>query len=88
MMIGMTVEKITISIPKETLKEARGAIRRGRAKSLSAYVTRAVERQVKDDDLLAMLDQMLAETGGPPTPAEKAYADRVLGHKPRRRKRR
>ena len=84
MMIGMTVEKITVSIPHETLKKARGAIRRGRATSLSAYISRALEREEKDNDLLALLDEMLDQTGGPLTPAEERAADRVLGIKPRR----
>ena len=84
----MTVEKITISIPSETLARARGAIRRGRASSMSAYVSSAVERQVKDDDLVAMLDEMLAETGGPPTPAEESHVARVLGLKVSAKRRR
>jgi hypothetical protein len=82
----MTVEKITISIPRETLAQARGAIRNGRARSISAYIASAVQQKVKDDNLLAMLDEMLAETGGPPTQAEERAAERVLGIKPRRRR--
>ena len=87
-MIGMTVEKITISIPQETLARARGAIRRGRATSMSAYIASAVQEKVKDDDLLALLDEMLAETGGPPTAAEEREAARVLGLSSRRARKR
>ena len=83
----MTIEKVTVSIPKETLAQARGAIRRGRARSLSAYFASAVQQKVKDDDLVAMLDEMLESTGGPLTPAEDREAERVLGlAAPRRRK--
>lgn len=84
----MTVEKITISIPKETLAQARGAIRHGKARSLSAYFASAVQQKVKDDDLVAMLDDMLKATGGPLTPAENREAERVLGITARPRRKR
>ena len=89
MMVGMTVAKITISIETRVLKGARGAIRRGRAKSLSAYISKAVEEKVADDDLMTMLDEMLEETGGPPTPEEEREAERALGipHSSKRPKR-
>lgn len=75
----MTLEKITISLPKEALAKARGAIRRGKAKSISAYIASAVKEKTEDDDLLSMLDEMLEKTGGPPTRAELRAADRALG---------
>ena len=84
----MTVEKITISLPKDALVKARGAIRKGRARSISAYIASAVRQKADDDDLLQMLDEILQRTGGPPTRAELRDADRVLGirSKPRRRR--
>jgi Arc/MetJ-type ribon-helix-helix transcriptional regulator len=89
MVNGMTVEKITISLPKETVAKARGAIRRGRAKSMSAYIAKAVQQQTDDDDLLAMLDEILEKSGGPMTPTEIRHADRVLAApKPSRRRKR
>jgi Arc/MetJ-type ribon-helix-helix transcriptional regulator len=75
----MTVEKITVSIPRETLARARVAIRRGKARSISAYVAQALEERVKDDQLVEMLDEMLQKTGGPMTREEEREADRVLG---------
>jgi Arc/MetJ-type ribon-helix-helix transcriptional regulator len=83
-MFGMTVEKITVSIPRETLAKARGAIRRGRAPSISAYVTQALEERAKDDELIEMLDEILKKTGGPMTRAERHEADQVLGVRPSR----
>jgi hypothetical protein len=85
MVVGMTVRKITISVPAETLAKAQGAIRRGRARSVSAYFVKAAEEKLGKDDLLALLDEMLEETGGPLTPVESRHADRALGIKPRRR---
>lgn len=60
-----TTEKIAISSPKELASRARQAVRRGNAPSVSAYVSRALEQQEKLDDLNALLEEMLEETGGP-----------------------
>ena len=45
---------------------------------MSAYVTAAVEERVKLDELAQMLDDMLAETGGPLSAAERRAADEAL----------
>jgi antitoxin ParD1/3/4 len=85
---GMTAtEKIAISLPATLAERARRAVRRGRAASLSAYVAAALEEKAKLDDLAALLDEMLAETGGPLTAAERRAADRTLGVTPPRRRR-
>jgi Arc/MetJ-type ribon-helix-helix transcriptional regulator len=74
-----TSAKIAISLPAPLAERARRAVRKGRAASVSAYVAAALEEKVKLDDLAALLDEMLAETGGPLTPAERRQADRELG---------
>jgi len=79
MTIGMTVSKIAVSVPDAVVKRVRRAVARGRAPSVSAYVTAALEHQAQLDELEEMLEGMLELTGGPPTPAEKREADRVLG---------
>jgi hypothetical protein len=71
--------KIAISLPKRVADRARRAVRGGRAASLSAYVADALEEKVKLDDLSALLEEMLAESGGPLTKAEQRAADRALG---------
>jgi Arc/MetJ-type ribon-helix-helix transcriptional regulator len=87
---GMTTtQKIAISLPKHVAEGARRAVRSGRAKSVSAYVADALEEKVKLDDLSQLLDEMLAESGGPLTAAERRAADRALGvaqRAPRRRR--
>ncbi|HEV7555626.1 MAG TPA: hypothetical protein VGO00_09245 [Kofleriaceae bacterium] len=45
---------------------------------MSAYIAEAVEQYGKQEDLAAVLDDMLAETGGSLTDAERRAADRVL----------
>ena len=79
MMFGMTREKIAVSLPAELVRAAKDAVKHGRAASVSGYVEAALAAHLaRDDD--AWIDEMLAETGGPMTDEERAWADRVLGH--------
>jgi len=87
----MTKAKIAVTLPPALVTRAQNAVREGRAPSISAYVTAALEEKAKLDDLEAMLDKMLAQTGGPLTDRECAAADAALGvaaerkHKRRRK---
>lgn len=88
MMIGMTPpkQKIAVSLPGHLVTAAKAAVKRGRAANVSAYVAEALDEKVMLDDLQALLDEMLAETGGPLTQAERRWADRALqGSKKSRR---
>jgi Arc/MetJ-type ribon-helix-helix transcriptional regulator len=78
-----TYEKIAVSLPSKAAESARRAVRQGRAPSVSAYVAAAIEDKSKLDDLATLLDEMLAETGGPLTAAEQRAADRALGGRSR-----
>jgi hypothetical protein len=71
-----------VSLPKGLADRARRAVRQGRAASVSAYVAAAIEEKTKLDELAALLDEMLAESGGPLTAAERRTADRALGVTP------
>lgn len=85
---GMTTtEKIAISLPAALAERARKAVRKGRAASMSAYVASALEEKARLDDLASLLDEMLAESGGPLTRAERRAADRALGTRAGRAKR-
>ena len=79
MINSMTTSKIAVSLPSELVEQARRAVAEGRAPSVSAYVARALEEQTKLDDLTSLLEEMLAETGGPLTAAERSSADEALG---------
>jgi hypothetical protein len=74
----MTALKIAVSVPRETIQRAKQAVRRGRAASLSAYVTAALEQKATLDELDDLLNQMLDETGGPMTEAETQKVDRLV----------
>jgi Arc/MetJ-type ribon-helix-helix transcriptional regulator len=80
-----TTEKIAVSLPKNLAERARRAVRQGRAASVSAYVASALEEKAKLDELSALLDEMLAESGGPLSAAERREADQALGLSPRSR---
>ena len=78
-MLGMTKSKVAVTLPPESVADARRAVKEGRAKSVSAYVAAALKEKAKLDDLGELLDEMLEETGGPMTARERREADRLLG---------
>ncbi len=75
----MTKAKIAVTLPPALVSRAQDAVREGRTPSISAYVTAALEEKAKLDDLKAMLDEMLAETGGPLTERERTAAAAAFG---------
>jgi len=79
-------EKIAVSVPRHLVAKARLAVKQGRSPSVSAFIARAVEQKVMRDELGAMLDEWLVETGGPPTPAERRRAREKLGLTRKRRR--
>ncbi len=81
------MQKIAVSLPRPLLSSARRAVREGRASNVSAYVASALEEKTKLDELAVLLDEMLAETGGPLTAAERRRADTALGIQEPRKKR-
>jgi Arc/MetJ-type ribon-helix-helix transcriptional regulator len=85
---GMTKAKIAVTLPPALVTRAQDAVREGRAPSISAYVAAALEEKAKLDDLKAMLDEMLAETGGPLTDRECVAADAALGIAPEKKHKR
>ena len=72
-----TYTKLAVSMPSRVAEGARRAVRKGRAASLSAYVAEAVEEKLAQDDLASLLAEMLEETGGPMTAAERREAQVV-----------
>lgn len=85
---GMTATyKIAVSLPKLVADRARRAVRGGGAASMSAYVADALEEKLKMDDLSTLLGEMLEESGGPLTDAERRAADRALGLYPKAKRR-
>ena len=73
----MTTAKVALSIPEEVLDEARKEVAAGRSKSLSAFVSEALDEKLRRAELAAILDAMDAEHGKPGKAAQ-AWARRVL----------
>ncbi len=74
---SMTAAKIAITIPVDTLDSAKKEVDAGRAKSLSAFVSEAVDEKLRRHELSEILDAMDAERGKPGKTA-RAWAKRVL----------
>jgi Arc/MetJ-type ribon-helix-helix transcriptional regulator len=79
------VAKLTISLPQEQAKQAREAVARGEAASVSNYISAALTAvapalgdEQADDTLADLVRDMIAEHGRP-SPEAYAWADEVLG---------
>jgi hypothetical protein len=73
----MNSAKVALSMPAEVLRLAKKEVAAGHAKSLSSFVTEAVDEKLRRDELSAILDALDAEHGKP-TKAATAWAKRVL----------
>jgi Arc/MetJ-type ribon-helix-helix transcriptional regulator len=74
---AVKLQKIAVSVPRRIAERARRPVREGRAASVSAYVADALEEKAKLDELAALLDEMLAASGGRLTAAERRPAKPV-----------
>ena len=73
----MNSAKVALSIPAEVLRLAKREVAAGRAKSLSSFVSEAVDEKLHRDELSAILDALDAEHGKP-NKAAMVWARRVL----------
>jgi hypothetical protein len=76
MIRSMSLERITITIPTETLEAVRNAAERD-GLSVSAWLSRAAERAAKIEAGLAAAEEVLAELG-PPTPEDQTWVDAFM----------
>ncbi len=79
----MTAAKIAITLPPEQLARARRAVRSGRAESVSAFITRALVEQDREESLRTLVQDLVA-AHGEPTREDEEWARRVLRHERRR----
>jgi Arc/MetJ-type ribon-helix-helix transcriptional regulator len=88
MVIGMATVKVTITLEESQLEQIRALVEDGAARSVSGFVQHAVATGLDDAGVWAqLLDEALEETGGPLTKKEIAWAEDVIGVKPRKRRR-
>lgn len=74
----MRKARVTVTVRKAVLAKAERQVKRGRAKSVSAWVDSAMEEKARREDLAALLAEMKAENG-PASATEEAWARDVLG---------
>jgi len=74
----MQKARLTVTVRRQTLAKAQRQVKRGRAKSVSAWVDSAMEEKARREDLAALLAEMRAENG-PATAEEEQWARDVLG---------
>lgn len=79
------VAKITISLPVEQVEQARAAVVRGQATSVSNYISTALDavpppifEDDADGDSLAKLLADMKEEFGEPSPEAYVWADEVM----------
>ena len=70
--------RVTVTVRREVLAQAEQLVKRGAARSVSAWVDAAMEEKASRDDLTALLAEMKLERG-PTTAKDRAWARAVLG---------
>jgi Arc/MetJ-type ribon-helix-helix transcriptional regulator len=74
----MHTKRLTVTVRRQVLAKAEKQVKRGRAKSVSAWVDAAMEEKARREDLASLLAEMKAENG-PATREEEEWARGVLG---------
>jgi len=85
----MASKKITITLPDRQLEEIRKRVAVQESPTISGFIQQAVQKSLENSAaFLAMIDEGLSATGGPPKPRERAWARmlsaRRRGAKPRK----
>ena len=73
--VGVT--KIAVSLPDEQVAAIKRAVASGRARTVSSFISEAVERAQKEDSLAAVLADLDRELGEPSEQAQ-AWAQAEL----------
>jgi hypothetical protein len=70
--------RVTVTVKRDILKQVERQVKRGKAKSVSAWIDSAMDEKARREDLAALLAEMKAEHG-PATAEDEAWARDVLG---------
>lgn len=74
----MQKARVTVTVRREVLAKAERQVKRGNARSVSAWVDAAMEEKARREDLATLLSEMHADNGAP-SAEEQAWARAVLG---------
>ncbi|MGA8596941.1 MAG: ribbon-helix-helix domain-containing protein [Bryobacteraceae bacterium] len=82
----MATTKITITLQDDQIEEIRALVAAGEATSVSGFVQHAVGVALHDAaGWRELLEGAMAQTGGPLTKKERAWADVILAAQPQKR---
>ena len=73
----MTTTKVALTISAKALEQAKKEVKAGRAKSLSSFVSEAVDEKLRRDELTEVLDAMDSEHGTPGKAAQ-TWARKII----------
>jgi len=83
----MATAKVTITLPDFQLQEIRKRVAARESLSVSGFIQQSVQKSLDNAaEFRAMVERGLNETGGPPTPRERAWVKRMLSAKGRKAK--
>ncbi len=74
----MQKARVTVTVRRDTLERAERQVRKGAARSVSAWVDSAMEEKAHREDLASLLARMRAEDG-PASLEDEEWARAVLG---------
>ena len=75
---SMTAAKIAITLPRPLLAKVKGAVKRGRASSVSAFVSEALEARVREDSLAGLVRDLIAEHGASVVLVAREHHDAIV----------
>ena len=74
--------KVTVTLTPDRIAAVHRAVADGRAESISAYVSEALDRHLEDDTLTVLLDELDA-LYGPPSAEVERWASALVRNDPR-----
>jgi antitoxin ParD1/3/4 len=69
--------KVTVTLTPDRIAAVHRAVADGRAESISAYISEALDRHLEDDTLTVLLDELDA-LYGPPSAEVERWADEAM----------
>ncbi|MGH7868687.1 MAG: hypothetical protein ACREP9_13920 [Candidatus Dormibacteraceae bacterium] len=72
-----TMTKVTVTVPSKYVQDIRKSVKHGKARSVSAYITDALETKIDRDDDLNVLEEIIA-AHGEPTAEERAWVANAI----------
>jgi Arc/MetJ-type ribon-helix-helix transcriptional regulator len=82
---GVTTRRLAVTLPEELVATAQAAVADGQARSVSAYVAKALDAYAERQDLRTYVDGLIAEHGKP-SAEDYRWADEQIARTQSRRR--